>query len=384
MKPSELYVRPSQFIEPWYDRYSHIVGEVLQIDDLNDYEDYRHLKETDPGHFQVHQKFYHNVDGERGVGIYALYFEGKPFAYAMTGGRGGQDAREQFVTDEETWHIARAYAIEALHKTPKIQHKIVSPDADKIHGFYGTFIAEFGDELRLVDVDNVNPLTGTAVYDMEKFTAYFDRVCRPLGNEVDYREGLKEPRMLEAGIAAFRAGVLGDRVDVDIEMSDTSRLVAVSVVEGQTFAHAISGYGNYFTWAREITPKMIGPASLAECYAEYAAGREIDPDCAYIREAAAVFGADPILIQKEVTDYIVTGSRPLAERIVNLLPRHTAIPASIKHGVEIYTLGHLIVDNPSVQRFCQGGYPDLKAAQELVSKAKEVAAEEQLEASLAP
>lgn len=369
MKPSELYAHPSTDIEPWFEGYSRIVGEVLQIDELeNDYSDLRHLRETDNGQFQVHQKFYHNVDGERGVGIYALYFDGKPFAYAMTGGRGGQDARDQYVTDGETWEIARAFVVEALHKKVEMQHDLVSEDSDVIYGFYGTFIARFGDEPRLVDVDNVNPFTGTPVYDMEKFTSVFDATCRPLGEKIGYEKGLKDPEMLRAGIEAFRAGVLGDRVDVDIELSHGDRIVAVSVIEKQTFAHIIKQHGGWFTWAREITPKMIGPASLAECYAEHSAGRAIDPECAYIREAAAAFGADPISIQKEVSDYIVRGGANLAERIVRLLPRHPDVPESIKHGVEIFALAHLVTADPKIRRFCEGGYPSERQARELVAE----------------
>lgn len=373
MKPSELYAHPSINIEPWFEGYSRIVGEVLQIDELDDYSDHSHLRETDSGHFQVHQKFYHNVDGERGVGIYALYFDGKPFAYAMTGGRGGQDARDQYVTDSDTWNVARSYVIEALHK--KVEIDLVSADDDVVYGFYGTFIARYGDERRLVDVNNVNPFTGTPVYDMEKFTSVFDAVCRPLGQKVGYEKGLKDPAMLEAGIDAFRAGVLGDRIDVDIELSGNRRIVAVSVVEGQTFAHIIHQHGGYFTWAREIAPKMIGPASLAECYAEHAAGRAIDVDCAYVREAAAAFCVDPIAIQQEVSDYVANGGLSLAERIVGLSPRHPGVPETIKHGVEIYSLAHLLTANPSIQRFYQGAYPNLGKARELVAKTNEVAEE---------
>lgn len=382
MKPSELYAHPSLDVEPWFAGYSHIVGEVLQIDALDDYEDYSHLQEADAGRFQVHQKFYHNVDGERGVGIYVLVFEGKPFAFAMTGGRGGRDAREQFVTDSETWHAARVYAVDALHKKVEIENKIVSPDDDVVHGFYGTFIAQYRDKPRLVDVDNVNPFTGTPVYDMEKFISVFDAVCRPLGKKIGYENGLKDPEMLRAGIDAFRAGVLGDRIDLDIELRSNRRIVAVSVVEGQTFAHIINQHGGYFTWAREISPQMIGPASLAECYAEHAAGRAIDADCAYIREAAAAFGADPIAIQKEVSDYIVHGGISLAERIVCLLPRHPGVPETIKHGVEIYSLAHLATADPSIRRFYQGAYPNLRQARELVAKTDEVA--EKLRSEMTP
>ena len=369
MKPSELYAHPSTDIEPWFEGYSCIVGEVLQINELvEDYADLRHLRDTDNGHFQVHQKFYHNVDGERGVGIYALYFDGKPFAYAMTGGRGGQDARDQYVTDGDTWNAARAYVVEALQKKIEIEHELVSTDADVIHGFYGTYIAHFFEEPRLVAVDNIHPFTGTPVYDMEKFTAAFDSICRPLGKKVGYEAGLKDPEMLRAGIGAFREGVLGDRTDVDIELNHGRRIISVSVVENQTFAHIINQHGGWFTWAREISPKMIGPASLAECYAEHAAGRSIDIDCAYVREAAAAFGADASAVQREVSDYIARGGVSLAERIVRSLPQHPAVPESIEHGVEVFALAHLVQADPKIQRFCEGGYPSLRQASELVAE----------------
>lgn len=382
MKPSELYAHPSLNVEPWYERYSRVVGEVLQIDELDDYSDHRHLRKTDSGHFQVHQKFYHNFDGERSVGIYALYFDGKPFAYAMTGGRGGEDASDQYVTDSDIWNIARAYVIEALNKKAEINHEVVSPDSDVIYGFYGTFIAQYGAEPRLVNSNNVNPFTGTPVYDMEKFEAVFDAVCRPLGKEIGYKDGLKDPMMLKAGVEAFRAGVLGDRIDVDIERSFGERVVAVSVVEGKTFSYTIKQGGGYFTWAREISPKAIGPASLAECFAEHAAGRAIDAECAYVREAAVAFGADPVAIQKEVSDYVANGGMSLAERIVGLLPRHPGVPETIKHGVDIYSLAHHVVNDPSIQRFCQGGYPSLKHARELVAKTEAVA--DEMRAAMTP
>jgi hypothetical protein len=252
---------------------------------------------------------------------------------------------------------------------------LVSLDDDVVYGFYGTFIAKYGDEQRLVDVNNVNPFTGTPVYDMDKFTSVFDAVCRPLGKKIGYEKGLNDPEMLRAGINAFRAGVLGDRIDVDIELAHGRRIVAVSVIEGQTFAHIINQHGGYFTWAREISPKMIGPASLAECYAEHSSGRAVDADCAYIREAAAAFGADPAAIQKEVSDYIVNGGLSLAERITRLLPRHPGVPESIKHGVEIYSLAHLLTADPSIRRFYQGAYPSLRQARELVAKTDDVAEE---------
>lgn len=372
MKPSELYAHPASTIEPWFGGYSDVVEEVLQLESLDYLPGYEDLKQNDDGRFDVHQKFYHNVDGERGVGIYALYFDGQPFSYAMTGGRGGRDSREQYVTDIETWKCARAYVVDILNRQEHFNQEVVSPEDDIIFGHYGAFIAQFGDEHRLVDIDNLNPLTGTPVYDMEKFTSFFDEVCRPLGKEIGYEKGLKDPQMLEAGIAAFRAGVLGTRIDVDIERSSGRRIIAVSVVEGQTFTHTINTYGNYFTWAREISPKMIGPASLAECFSDYANGRPVRKDCAFVKEAATAFDADPEKVLREVVEFIKFGGMSMAERIISVMPRHPEIPETIEHGVALFTLGHLIVANPSIQRFCEGGYPDVKKAREIVAKLDEL------------
>jgi hypothetical protein len=364
MKPSELYAHPPEADDAWYDGPDNIVSDVLELETSHFYDDYTKLKDSDDGRFRVHRKFYHNVDGERGVGIYALFFDGKPFAYAMTGGRGGRDAREHYVTDAETWHAARAYTLAALER--KIEVDVVGDD-NSIYGFYGTFIANFDGVPRLVDSDNVNPFTGTPVYDMEKFDEVFDGLCRPLGKEIGFEDGLKDPRMLEAALKAYRSGVLGEKIDVDLSRPNHDRLVAVSVVEGQTFDYTIKTSGKYFIWAGEITPRSIGPASLAECFAEHAAGRTIDPDCAYVREAANAFGADPSSIAREVQDYIRTGKSTLAERIVGLLPKHPDVPEAIGAGWELFSLAHMAVDKPELLRFCEDAYPSLEQAKELVA-----------------
>ncbi len=372
MKASELYAQRPISVTNWFENQGEVVGEVLHIDGIDYLPGYDQIAATDEGRFKVHEKFYYNEDGERGVGIYALYFEGKPFAFAMTGGRGGRDAREQYVTDAETWKSARAYAIEAIHNQVQVEHEVVSPEDDIIFGHYGAFIAQFGDEHRLVDAKNLNPFTGTPVYDMKKFTSAFDEVCRPLGKKIGFENGLKDPEMFKAGVAAFRSGVLGDRIDVNIDRSNNHRIIAVSVVEGQTFTHTINTYGKYFTWARDISSQMVGPASLAECFADYAAGRTVRADCAYVEEAAAAFGADPVEVQKEVMDYIKWGGMNMAERIVTLLPRHPEVPETIHYATELFTLGHLIVANPSLQRFCEDAYPNLEKAREIVAKLEEL------------
>lgn len=149
-------------------------------------------------------------------------------------------------------------------------------------------------------------------------------------------------------------------------------MVAASVVDGQTFAYVVNTNGKYFAWAREIGPKMVGPVSMLACYADFAAGRQIDRRCPYVMEAAEAFGVDPETVRHELADFLATGGRSMAERIVSSMPRDERGPETLTYGYETFAIAHMMLDNPDLRRFCVGGYPDLRQARELVEKAAEL------------
>ena len=370
MTPNEFYALPAISVEPWHAGYDGVVQDVMGLDEWYGAAELFEAHEDD--RIVVHQKLHHNVDGERGVTVYALYFDEKPFALVFTGGRGGRDTRDAFVTDPEAWRLAREHALAILSRSVGFEGVVLSADEELTGHYYGAHVARFGDEIRLVSSSDVHPISRNPVYDMKKFDAAFDADVRPLGKEIGYENGLADPRMLQAGIKAFRAGVLGDRIDLDVDLGDGHRMVAASVVDAQTFAHVVNANGRYFTWARDIKPKMVGPASMLACYADFAAGRPIDPGCPYVMEAAEAFGADPGTVHRELEDFLATGGRSMAERIVSRMPRDERVPGTLTYGYETFAIAHMMLDNPDLRRFCIDGYPDLRQARELVEKAREL------------
>jgi len=370
MTPNELYALPPISVEAWHDCHNEVVEEVLQLDGLD--HGYEQIEDNDEGRLVVHKKLHHNVDGERGVTFYALYFDNDPFALMFTGGRGGRDARDSYVTNAAAWKMARAYALEYINRSVGPEDRVTPGDEELASQYYGASVVRFGDEVRLVASDEASPFSGNPVYDMKKFEATFDAVIRPLGKEIGYEGGLSDPRMMEAGLKAFRSGVLGDMVELDIDLGRGDRIVAASEVDGHTFAYVANTNGRYFTWAREITPHMVGPASMLECYADYAAGRPISPDCHYVREAAEAFGAEPEAVHRELLDFLAAGGRSMAERIVETMPRDERVPERLTHGYASFAIAHMLLDNPDLRRFCSGGYPSHKKAQELVDLAREL------------
>jgi hypothetical protein len=368
MTPNDFYALPSTSTDPWFDSHC-IVGEIMEIDGWHDLED--EIKAIDQGRFVVHEKLHFDEDGERGVSVYALEFDNAPFAILFPGGRGGRDSRDAFVTDPKAWQAARDHAVTLINRQIK-PSRVVDAGTELGTGYYNAKIAKFGEEVRLVAVDDVHPLTGNPVYDRKKFDAHFDKFVRPLGAKIGIERGMDDPRLMEAGFAAFRAGVLGETIDLDIDLGSGTRIVSASVVDGQTFVYQVRTAGKGYGWARSMDPHMVGPASMIYCFADIAAGRALDPRGAYVLEAAEAFGADPDDIHRELVDFVANGGRCMAERIVAMLPDDPRVPASLTVGRESFTIAHMVLANPSLIGFCADGYPDLQQAKELVAKAAEL------------
>lgn len=327
MTPDEFYALPPNSSEPWYEQYTEIAVEVLQLEGL----DYNHseLERHDTDQLAVHQKLHHDVDGNRGVSVYALYFQNQPFALMFTGGRSGRDSRTPVVTNASLWSEARKYAMAVM--TADVRPSEISPsDEELTEYYYGSRIARFGDEVRLVAEHDVDPLSKKPVYDRKKFDETFDAAIRPLGKAYGFEEGLANPKMLAEAIKVFRSGVIGEKIDLDIDLGDGNRIVAASVVEGQTFAHVADTRGKYYSWARHgVTSRMIGPASMLDCYRDIAAGRAIGVDSAYVREASETFGVDPSMVLEEVDDFLHNGGTSMIERIILRMPRDERVPKTL-------------------------------------------------------
>jgi hypothetical protein len=372
MTPNELYALPHISADYWYNQYTEVAVEVLQLKGIS--YDTRALERHDTDQLVVHDKLHHNIDGNRGVSVYALFFEQRPFALLFTGGRGGRDSRTPVVTDATTWSQARKYAMAVMTADEVPTGGITARDEELTDHYYGSQIARFNGEVRLVAEHDVNPLTKSPVYDRKKFDETFDAVIRPLGNEIGYEDGLSDPRMMQEALNVFRSGVLGDKIDADIDLGDGNRIVAVSVLEGQTFAHVADTRGKYYSWARRgVLPRMVGPASMLECYRDLLAGREITTGNAYVLEASEAFGADPSDVLEEVVDFLRNGGTSMAERIILRMPRDERVPVELTLDPEVFTLGFMVVANPDLLRFCTDGYPDLEEAQKVVDKAGELA-----------
>jgi hypothetical protein len=370
MTPNEFYALTPISADHWLEQGTQIAIDVLELDA----DPYSHdvPDHVDKGRLVVHEKLDHNVDGRRGVTIYAVYFDDKPFALMLTGGREGRDSRKVVVTDEALWSDARSYATAVLSAGVKPSRGIAPTDEELTDHFYGAQVTRFGEEVRLVDVNDVNPLTNTPVYDRKKYDATFEAVIRPLSEEIDYEDGLSNRRMMKEALKVYRSGVLGDKIDVDIDLGDGHRIVAISVIEAQTFAFVADTRGKYYSWARPgVRPRLIGPASLLDCYRDHVAGSDITVAHAYVREAAEAFGADPSDVLEQTRDFIVNGGMSMAERIILTMPRDERVAETLDPDREIFTLGFLILDNPDLRRFCDCGGPDLEEAQAIADRAVE-------------
>ena len=373
MTPNEFYALPPVSVEPWYGDYSRAVGDVMDIDGL-EYGGYEVDKDMDDGRFTIHLKLDHNIDGDRGVSIYALYFEGKPFALMFTGGRSGQDSRQSFVTDPEVWQQAKIYAMTIIANGYSYAGNITDPSVELTDRFYGSRITSFGGEVRLVAKADCHPMTGTPVFDRQKYREAFDAVIRPLGKKIGYENGLEDPRMLAAAISTYRTGIVNDCVPLNIDLGGDCRLIAANVVEEQTMAYTIRTRGRFFSWSGDIDPVMVGPASMIECFIAHGKGERPAHDCAYVVEAAEAFGAPTALVYAELLDYLENGGVSMAERIVDGMPRDERVSEKLTDGYPTFALGHMVRDNPGIRRFCVNGKPTEDDAERIVQTAAQIVA----------
>jgi hypothetical protein len=370
MTPNEFYALPSISVFPWWERFDRVVQSVLEINDWSS--DGLQIEDQAVGRVSVHEKLYHNIDGRRSVAIYALTFDDEPFALMFAGGREQRDSSDVHVTDAGRWKAARTHVLELINGQVVPYRGLTADNEDLTNGYYGVVVARFGDEVRLVDSTNVHPMSGSPVFDMARYEASFDTIIRPLGSKIGFQEGLFDARMLEAAIKVFRSGVLGNMIDLDIDFGDGHRIVAASDVDGQTFVHVIATGGRHYTWAREITPHMVGPASMLECYANFAAGRPVLGDCPYVREAADAFGADPQVVHAELLDFLANGGISMAERIVLTLEKDDRVPERLAEEYGMIAIAYMVVDRPDLRRFCPDGKPSAADAAELIETARDI------------
>jgi hypothetical protein len=371
MTPDEFYALPTISSDTWFEEADELTIKLLRLDGL-DY-DRGCLERHDTKLLTVHVKLHHDIDGDRSVSVYAIYFREQPFALMFAGGRSQRDSRTSVVTNEVTWNEARKYAMSVMTAEVKPYDAVVKTDVELTDYYYGSRVVRFGDDVRLVSDHDVDPISKKPVYDTKKYSETFDAIIWPLGTEYGFDEGLDNPLMMQEAIKVFRSGVIGEKIDLDIDLGDHHRIVSASVVEGQTFAHVVDTRGKFYSWARRgVTSRMIGPASMIECYRDIANGKKITADSAYVMEASKAFDVDPSLVLEEVDDFLRNGGTPMIERIIQRMPRDERVPATLTLDPEVFTIGFMLVANPDLRRFCADGYPDPENAQKIVDKAYEI------------
>ena len=151
-----------------------------------------------------------------------------------------------------------------------------------------------------------------------------------------------------------------------------------------TFAHVVNKRGAHYVWTREIGSHMIGPASLAACYAVVAAGNQVRADCRYVKEASAAFGANPSDVHRELLDFMSNGGTSMAERIVASMPRDPRVDPRLDEGYESFALAYMVLADHSLRRFCPDGRPTVKSAHETVALAEKIVANLDFETSSLP
>ncbi|TLX17127.1 hypothetical protein [Rhizobium sp. MHM7A] len=369
MTPNEIYALPSLSSTLWYKDFSEVLPEVLNLE--QEFGDPAY-KDLDTKSLLVHTKLGYTSDGSRTVTVFALTFEDKPFAVMFTGGRGGRDRREYFVTDTAVWKEARGY-VQSLtsnvlaRDVPKAQ-----ADVELISEFYDTTFVKAATGYLAVNSKHAHPVTGALIYDQKQFTKVW-RETKQDGLIRAWNDPKEEtPEMRQAALEAYQAGVVGKAVQLNTQLSEEQLLFAASAVDGITFAYVVEPRSRYAAWGLNTTPWAVGPASMLECYAEIAAGRPLDPDLSYIRDLVKTFDVSPEAAVEVATAFITAGGKGVAERLMAITPRDDRIPEEMDQDYSSIALAYRVIENHDVTRFCPSATNTW--ATELVEKAEVIAA----------
>lgn len=364
MTPDQIYALPSISTSLWYRDHSEVLSEVMMMeDDLGNLA----FEEVDNKSLLVHRKMAYTSDGSRSVDVYALTFEDRPFAVMFTGGRGGRDIRDHFVTDAAVWKEARGYVDAIVTEMLARQVLTVKADEELISDFYDATFVETETGYRAVNRKHAHPVTKTLVYDQKKF-AHAWRDSKQSFPATEWNDPKREtPEIKQAVLDTYLAGVVGAPVRLDTKLSEEQHLFAASVVDGLTFAFVFEPKSRYAGRGLNTTPWAVGPASMLECYREIAEGRALDPDLGYIRDLVKTFGVSQETAIEATTAFITDGGKGVAERLMAALPRDERVPEEMEKDYGSIALAYKVIENHAVLRLCPTA--SLKWAAELVDKA---------------
>jgi hypothetical protein len=368
MTPNEIFAIPSVQIQPWYERYD-VVSRVLEFADWDPYVGYPDLGDAE--RFTVEKKVGLEIDYRRSVGLSVLYFDGKPFAITFMAGREGRDEQDMFVTDPETWKAARIYAVATVGDLLSPEKIVGDLDAELASGYYGYAIARFGDATRFVPLSDVSPFTGTPVFDRAKFKQDFDAHIRPLAEKIGAQGGLADPLIFAAASKAVGESLLGQKKAFKVDLGDRAVVIGGTVVDGQAYLVIVDTGCGDFGWSKKIVPCMVGPASILECFTDFAHGRLPEPTCEYVRDAAATFDCDPMIVHAELLDFLAGGGKGMEQRLLEALPKDMRVDEALWGDYADFAIGFATLDNPDIRRFClKGGISDADAQKRIDLAAK--------------
>lgn len=368
MTPNEIYALPSLSTTLWYRDFSEVLPEVLNIE--QEFGDPAY-KELDTKSLLVHTKLAYTSDFSRTVTVFALTFEDKPFAVMFTGGRGGRDRREYFVTDPVVWKEARDYVQSVASSVLARDVTKAQADVELISKFYDATFVKTEAGYLAVNSNHAHPVTSALIYDQKKFTKVWREAKQDGLIRAWNDQKVETPEMRQAALAAYQAGVMGKAVRLDTKLSETQHLFAASAVDGVTFAYVFEPRSRYAGFGLNTKPWAVGPASMLECYAEIAEGRALDPDLSYIRDLVKTFDVSPEKAVEVVTAFIKDGGKGVPESLMAIAPRDERIPEQMDKDYNSIALAYRVIENPDVTRFWPAATN--KWATELVEKAEVIA-----------
>lgn len=368
MKPTEIYEMPSLSSSVWYQDFSEVLKDVFEFEfDLGG----AAHDETDTKSLLVHTKLGFTSDGSRTVTVYALTFEDEPFAVMFTGGRGGRDKREFFITDKNIWTAARGYVLSVINSATSKNVQETDVNTELFTKFYGASFVKTDSGYRAIHNQHAHPVTESLIYDQKKASAAWNAVKSGLNGAWNGKNGEMDETKL-ATLKAYQAGVVGKAVLLDVKLSEEQHLFAASVVDDVAFAHVFQPNSKYIGWGLDAKPHPVGPASMLECYAEVAAGRHLDEDLSYVRDIAKTFGVSPERVVEMTYAFISIGGKSVVEQIVEAAPRDERVPVEMQEDYNSIAIAYRVMDNPDITRL----YPSATAtwAKRMVEKAEELAA----------